>query len=155
MSVLAKLALIFVVVPLLELALLIQIGQVVGFLPTMILVVITGIMGAWLARLEGLKTLWKLRDDLALGQLPGQAIVDGMSILVGATLLLTPGVITDFVGFILLLPPTRYAMQRLVKNHFKQQIKDGIIQVAVLNNQSWTARPKDDSPWEDSGNEFN
>ena len=155
MSVLAKLALLFVIVPLLELALLIQIGQVVGFLPTMVLVVATGIVGAWLARLEGLKTLWKLRDDLARGQLPGQAIIDGMSILVGATLLLTPGVITDFVGLILLLPPTRYAIQRFARNRLKQQIKDGVIQVSILNNQGWAARPKDNSPWEGSGNGFN
>ena len=155
MSVLAKLALLFVIVPLLELALLIQIGQVVGFLPTMVLVVVTGIVGAWLARLEGLKTLWKLRDDLARGQLPGQAIIDGMSILMGATLLLTPGVITDFVGLILLLPPTRYAIQRFARNRLKQQIKDGVIQVSILSNQSWAARPKDNSPWEGPGNGFN
>ena len=155
MSILAKLALLFVIVPLLELALLIQIGQVVGFLPTMGLVVITGVMGAWLARREGLKTLWKLRDDIAQGQLPGQAIIDGASILVGATLLLTPGVITDFVGLILLLPLPRYAIQRLIKNHFKQQIRDGVIQVSVLGNQSWTVNPKNGSPWEESENEFN
>ncbi|HIF07120.1 MAG TPA: hypothetical protein EYQ64_09270 [Gemmatimonadetes bacterium] len=77
MSILAKLAFFFVIVPLVELALLIKVGQVVGFWPTIGLVVFTGAAGAWLARLEGLRTMFNLRDDLAHGRLPGQAIMDG------------------------------------------------------------------------------
>ena len=150
MRVLAKLALLFVIVPLLELALLIQIGQVVGFLPTMALVVLTGVTGAWLARLEGLKTLWKLRDDLARGQLPGQAIMDGMSILVGGALLLTPGILTDIVGFSLLLPLTRHAIQRRVRERLEQSIQDGAVEMTVLGSRSWPTRPPEDPPWEDS-----
>lgn len=155
MSVLARLALLFVIVPLLELALLIEIGQVVGFLPTMALVVFTGITGAWLARVEGLRTLWKLRDDLARGQLPGQAIMDGMSILVGGALLLTPGILTDLVGFSLLLPPTRHAIQRRVRQSLEQSIQDGAIQMTVLGSRDWAAPPPEGSPWDDSGDELN
>ena len=155
MSVLARLALLFVIVPLLELALLIQVGQVVGFLPTMALVVLTGVTGAWLARLEGLKTMWKLRDDLARGQLPGQAIMDGMSILVGGALLLTPGILTDLVGFSLLLPPTRHAIQRRVRERLEQGIQDGAIEMTVLGSRSWATRPPEGPPLEDSGDELN
>ena len=154
MSVLARLALLFVIVPLLELALLIEIGQLVGFLPTMALVVFTGITGAWLARVEGLRTLWKLRDDLARGQLPGQAIMDGMSILVGGALLLTPGILTDLVGFSLLLPPTRHAIQRRVRQSLEQSIQDGAIQMTVLGSRGWATRPPEGSPWEESGDEL-
>ena len=155
MSVLARLALLFVIVPLLELALLIEIEQVVGFLPTMALVVLTGVTGAWLARLEGLKTLWKLRDDLARGQLPGQAIMDGMSILVGGALLLTPGILTDLVGFSLLLPPTRHAIQRRVRERLERGIQDGAIEMTVLGSRSWATGPPEGSPLEDSGDELN
>ena len=147
MSFLARLALLFVVVPLLELALLIQIGQVVGFLPTMGVVVLTGVAGAWLARLEGLRTLWKLRHDLSRGQLPGQAIMDGMSILVGAALLLTPGILTDLVGFSLLLPPTRHAIQRSVRRRLEQSLQDGAIQMTVLRSGGSGTRPQERPPW--------
>ncbi len=153
MSVLARLALLFVIVPLLELALLIEIGQVVGFLPTMALVVFTGVTGAWLARLEGLKTLWRLRDDLARGQLPGQAIMDGMSILVGGALLLTPGILTDLVGFSLLLPPTRRAIQRRVRENLERRIQDGAIEMTVLGSRGWATRPPEGPPLQDSGDD--
>ncbi len=154
MSLLARLALLFVIVPLLELALLIEIGQVVGFLPTMALVVLTGVTGAWLARLEGLKTLWRLRDDLARGQLPGQAIMDGMSILVGGALLLTPGILTDLVGFSLLLPPTRRAIQHRVKESLEQRLQDGAIEMTVLGSRGWATRPPEGPPLGDSGDEL-
>ena len=153
MSVLARLALLFVIVPLLELALLIEIGQVVGFLPTMALVMFTGVTGAWLARLEGLKTLWRLRDDLARGQLPGQAIMDGMSILVGGALLLTPGILTDLVGFSLLLPPTRRAIQRRVRENLERRIQDGAIEMTVLGSRGWATRPPEGPPLQDSGDD--
>ena len=155
MNVLAKLALLFVVVPVLELALLIKIGQVVGFLPTMALVVFTGVTGAWLARLEGLRTLWKLRADLTRGQLPGQAIMDGMSILLGGAFLLTPGILTDLVGFSLLLPVTRRAIQRRVRKALEKSIADGAIQTTVLYGQGWTTPPQEGAPWEKPENELN
>ncbi len=155
MNVLAKLALLFVIVPLLELALLIEIGQVVGFLPTMALVVFTGVTGAWLARLEGLRTLWKLREDLGRGQLPGQAIMDGMSILVGGALLLTPGILTDFVGFSLLLPVTRRGIQRRVRKVLEKSIQDGAIQMTVLDARGWAPPPQESAPWENPENELN
>ena len=83
MNILGRLALLFVIVPLLELALLIQMGQLVGFWPTISLVVFTGLTGAWLARMQGLRTILKMRASLARGRLPGEAIMDGMAVLAG------------------------------------------------------------------------
>lgn len=152
MSILGRLALLFVIVPLLELALLIQIGQLVGFWPTIGLVVLTGVTGAWLARLEGLRTLWKLREELARGRLPGQAIMDGVAILIGGAFLLTPGIITDLFGFTLLLPPTRRALQKRVRRALEERVHDGTIQMTVLHSQPWATRPAD-LPWEDPPDE--
>ncbi len=128
---LARLALLFVVVPLLELALLIWIGQVVGLLPTILLVFLTGILGAALARREGLRTLAELQGELARGRLPGQALMDGLAVLVGGAFLLTPGILTDVTGFLLLLPPTRRWIQRRVRRRLERAIQEGTIRVEV------------------------
>ncbi|MEX0980291.1 MAG: FxsA family protein, partial [Gemmatimonadota bacterium] len=115
-------ALLFIVVPLVELALLIRLGQWMGFWPTMGLVLLTGAVGAWLARAEGFRTVWQLRSDLEQGRIPHQAMQDGVAILVGGVLLLTPGFLTDAAGFSLLFPPTR----RWVQRRFRRRIEDGI-----------------------------
>jgi UPF0716 protein FxsA len=143
MGILGRLALLFIVVPVLELALLIRIGQVVGFWPTIGLVVLTGASGAWLARLEGLRTLWKLRDELANGRIPGQAILDGVAILIGGAFLLTPGILTDFVGFSLLLPWSRRLIQRRVQARMERALQDGTVQFSVMSSVPW--RDTDDA----------
>lgn len=129
MTVLGRLALLFVVVPLVELVLLIQVGRWVGLWPTVALVFLTGVAGAGLARAEGLRTLWSLREDLAAGRLPGRAILDGVAILVGGALLLTPGFLTDVFGFALLVPPTRRLVQRLVRRRIEGMIEEGSVRV--------------------------
>ena len=141
MSILGRLALLFVIVPLLELALLIQMGQMVGFWPTIALVVFTGVTGAWLARTEGLRTMWKLRDDLANGRVPGQAIMDGMAVLAGGAFLLTPGILTDVVGFGLLFPTTRHAIQRRILARLERSIQEGEVQVRVAGGEVWPRSP--------------
>jgi len=99
MSLFARLALLFVGLPLLELFILVRMGELVGFLPTVGLVMLTGFAGATLARVEGLRTLWSIQGDLARGRVPGKALFEGLSILVGGALLLTPGILTDLLGF--------------------------------------------------------
>lgn len=128
---LARLLLLFVVVPLIELALLIEIGQLVGLLPTIALVVLTGIGGAALARAEGLRTLWSLRSALEAGRLPGRELMDGAAILVGGALLLTPGLLTDLVGFSLLLPPTRRWIQDRISGSLERRLRDGTLNLRV------------------------
>ncbi|HSH76792.1 MAG TPA: FxsA family protein, partial [Longimicrobiales bacterium] len=95
MTMAGRLALLFVIVPILELVLLIQLGRVVGLWPTLALVLVTGVTGAALARLEGMRVLFQFRRELAAGRIPGQAVLDGISVLVGGAFLLTPGLLTD------------------------------------------------------------
>ncbi len=146
MSILGRLALLFVIVPLLELALLIQMGQMVGFWPTIALVVFTGVTGAWLARMEGLRTLWRLQDDVANGRVPAQAIMDGMAVFAGGALLLTPGILTDLIGFGLLLPGTRHAIQKRIMARLERHIQEGAVQVRVAGGEVWTRSSDPMSP---------
>ncbi len=145
MSIFGRLALLFVVVPILELALLIRLGQVVGFWPTFGLVFFTGVTGAWMARQEGIRALLKLRTELASGRPPTQALMDGAAVLVGGALLLTPGIITDLVGFLLLFPPTRHAIRRGIQRRMLRAIQAGEIQMKVVSSQPWT--PPQDGPY--------
>ncbi len=132
MTTLGRLALLFVVVPIIELTLLIQLGQFVGLMPTLALVIATGIGGAAMARAEGLRVLFQFQKELAQSRLPGQAMLDGASVLVGGAFLLTPGVLTDLLGFSLLFPLSRRWIQRRLKEWLEQQIADGSIRVAAM-----------------------
>lgn len=127
----ARLALLFILVPLIELALLIRVGQWVGLWPTLGLVVTTGILGAALARAEGLRTLVGFQKEVAEGRLPGQRILDGLAILVGGAFLLTPGLLTDVTGFCLLFPPTRRRLQRWLRGRVQHGIDSGAVQFRV------------------------
>lgn len=133
MNILGRLALLFVVVPILELVLLIQVGQWMGLMPTIALVVFTGVTGAWLARAEGVRVFFQFQRELATGRLPGQAMLDGISVLIGGAFLLTPGILTDFAGFSLLFPPTRRWLQKRVQGRLQQQIKDGTVRVVTMH----------------------
>lgn len=132
MSVLARLALLFVGVPLLELYILIQLGQVLGLWPTIGLVVLTGFAGAGLARLEGFRTLLRIRGELGQGRLPGKALLDGLAVLLGGALLLTPGILTDIIGFSFLLPPTRRLLLRRIRKSLEQSMKSGTVRITHM-----------------------
>lgn len=101
------LMLLFTVVPLVETWLLIEVGSRIGPLTTVLLLLLDGVFGAWLARREGAAVIRQLFDDLGRGLPPGSHLVEGALVLAGATLLVTPGFFTDVVGIILLFPPTR------------------------------------------------
>lgn len=132
MGFLARLGLLFVLIPLLELMLLIRIGELVGFWPTLALVVSTGAAGAVLARAEGLRVFFQFQRELAAGRLPGQALQDGIAVLVGGAFLLTPGILTDLAGFALLLPVTRRWIQRRVRKSLEARLRDGSIRVMTM-----------------------
>ena len=132
MSILSRLALLFVAVPLLELFILIRLGGVIGLMPTLALCVLTGVAGAWLARREGLRALWSFQERLARGGVPGRALMDGLCILLGGALLLTPGLVTDLFGFSLLLPPSRRCIQERMKRRIEDQIAQGSIRVTTF-----------------------
>ena len=99
--------LLFTVVPFVELALLLKIGNVLGWANTLLLVIVTGVAGAALARWQGWQAMRRIQDEMRTGMLPAAAVVDGVLILMAGLLLVTPGVLTDVVGLGLLVPPVR------------------------------------------------
>ena len=100
-------AILFLVVPLVEIYLLIQVGQVIGAGWTIFLVVLTAVIGVALLRIQGLSTLHRAQRKMQQNELPAMEILEGMGLLVAGALLLTPGFFTDTIGFLLLIPPTR------------------------------------------------
>lgn len=125
-----RLALLFTVVPLAELYLLIEVGRFIGVAATVLIVVLTGVLGAWLARRQGLAVFRQVQTSLAAGQLPTDAIVDGVLILVAGGVLLTPGLITDSLGFLLLIPAGRRQVRKLVRRMLaKRRPANGVADV--------------------------
>jgi UPF0716 protein FxsA len=118
-----RLLLLFTVVPLVELVLLIQLGRVVGLASTLALVLFTGVLGASLARWQGLATLRRVQAEMAEGRVPAAALVDGLLILVAGALLLTPGLLTDALGFLLLVPPSRAVVRRGLSRALRGRIR--------------------------------
>ena len=110
---------VFIAVPLIELALLIQVGALIGTVPTIALVVTTAIVGVSLARWQGLSAIERMRSMATAGQVPAGPVFDGILILVAAALLLTPGILTDAVGFFLLVPLTRRWLVALIRKRIR------------------------------------
>lgn len=108
---------IFVATPILEIVLFIQVGGLLGVLPTIAIVIVTAIVGSLLLRLQGVAVLQRTRMALRAGELPVDPVIDGMSLLVAGALLLTPGFFTDAVGFLLFVPPFRRALARRIFEH--------------------------------------
>ena len=117
-----RLLLLFTVVPMVELGLLIQLHSVIGLAPTIAIVLLTGFAGAAIARWQGLATLRRVQAEMADGRVPTGPLVDGLLILVAGAVLLTPGLITDAVGFLLLVPPTRAAVRRGLVQAFRRRM---------------------------------
>ena len=117
-----KLLFIFVTIPLIELLLLIKIGKIIGAIPTILIVILTGILGAALTKSQGILTLNKIRNEVNIGRLPTENLLNGILILIGGIVLLTPGLLTDIFGFLLLIPQTRKLFRKIVKNRLKNHI---------------------------------
>ncbi len=110
----ALFAVAFLVVPVLELYVILRIGSWIGAWPTVALLVLEGVLGAWIINREGRRAWGALRDAIGTGRLPGRELADAGLVLVGGTLLLTPGFLTDIAGFLLLLPMTRPLCRRVL-----------------------------------------
>ncbi len=110
----ALLVLLLVVVPLVEIYLLVQVGQVIGALPTIALLVVMSVLGAWLLRREGAKTWSAFRTAVSSGRVPAREVADGALVILGGALLLTPGFATDVVGLAFVLPVSRAFFRRLL-----------------------------------------
>jgi len=106
------LLLLFLSIPLIEIYLLIQVGEVIGAMPTVLMVVFTAVLGAMLLRVQGLSTLRRVQAVSARGEVPALEMLEGVMLMIGGGLLLTPGFFTDAIGFICLIPPFRQALIR-------------------------------------------
>ena len=111
------LLLLFITLPILEMWVLIEVGSRIGALPTIALVFLTAIIGLALLRQQGLNTLLRVNQRMAEGQLPAEEILEGVMLAVGGALLLTPGFITDTIGFACLIPATRKMLARTLLKH--------------------------------------
>ncbi|MGE0788312.1 MAG: FxsA family protein [Sandaracinaceae bacterium] len=125
----AKWLALFTLVPLAETFLLYVIGQQLGFWPTVAIILVTGVVGAGLAKREGLRVLEEWKRSLAKGQMPEEGIVGGLLVLVGGVLLLTPGVLTDVVGVTLLIPPSRRFIAKHVRKYVEKRFAEGATRV--------------------------
>ena len=113
-----RLLLLFVLIPIIELYLLLQLGARIGFMPTLGLIVLTGALGATLARQQGLSALAKIQNELKSGRPPAMEMVEGALIVVGGIVLLTPGILTDLFGFALMIPKFRKSFAERLKRGF-------------------------------------
>ncbi len=119
-----KLFLLFAVIPVIELAILIEIGSFIGVAPTVIIVILTAIVGAYLVRLEGMGVLSRIQNNMQQGVFPADELISGVMILVSGALLLTPGFFTDIFGFLMVIPISR----NFIKDHVKKYIEKRISQ---------------------------
>ena len=119
------LIILFTAIPLIELALLIKVGQHIGAMNTVMIVLITGMIGAVMARMEGLKVLFRMQTELNYGRMPADSLFDGALILVGGILLITPGLMTDGIGFLMLFPLTRFYIKEMIRRRLRRTFDEG------------------------------
>lgn len=120
-----KLLMLFIIVPVVELYILIEVGKKIGSVPIIGIIILTGILGAYLVKGQGFMILRKIQSDLNEGILPGDNLIQGAIILAGGILLLTPGFITDIIGFIFLIPFSRMVVKKYLLKWLKGKIKEG------------------------------
>lgn len=128
----------FLLFPIIELAVLIQVGGAIGVLPTLLLVVGSAVLGSVLLRVAGVATAWRARERLARGELPEQEMLEGLLIAVGGGLLLLPGFISDFFGIFCLIPFTRRLLVNKVRLRAAEQ---AMRQRAFFDDQAVHSRP--------------
>ena len=128
---LLKLFLAFTIIPIIEIYLLIEIGSIFGALTAVILVILTGFLGAFLARMQGLQTFFRIQESLREGRMHSGDLLDALLIVIAGLVLLTPGFLTDSVGFLLLIPATRnsikYWLRRQIELRYMSNSPEDII----------------------------
>ncbi len=124
-----RLFLLFTLVPALELYLIIKVGTAIGAFNTLLIIIFTGVLGAYYARQQGFKVFSNIQWKMQQGDLPGDDLVNGAMLLVGGALLITPGFVTDFLGFSLIFPPIREAMKKSVSVYLQRKMDRGEIRI--------------------------
>jgi len=128
-----RLLALFVIVPAVELALLIEVGSRIGTGATLGLIVATGVVGAWLARRQGIGVFQRLQEETRAGRLPADPLVDGAFVLVAGALLMTPGSLTDAIGFLCLVPGVRTLVKRRVRESLERAAREGRLHVHTMD----------------------
>lgn len=119
----SRLLLILLIVPMVELALLMMLADWTSWKVALSLVIVTAIVGAWMIHREGWRIIGRIRDQLRAGELPKDVLLDGLFVLIAGTLLLTPGMLTDLTGILLLIPFTRQYAKRWLVNWFRKRFR--------------------------------
>ncbi|WP_409289740.1 FxsA family protein [Peribacillus sp. SCS-37] len=114
---------IFIIVPALEIGAFLLASRTAGVLPSVLLIILTGTIGAYLAKKQGIETIRKIQRELASGRIPGDSLIDGACILIGGCLLISPGFLTDILGLFLMLPPHRRMIKPLVKRSLRKAVE--------------------------------
>ena len=158
------------ILPIVEISVFIAIGDRIGIFYTVMMILVTAIIGSILLRIEGFRILGQIQKDIAAGKMPAKELFDGVMILIAGVLLLTPGFVTDSIGFLLFIPTIRTAMRAFVLSRIKFQTKaagsefsagfDGFQAghpdqstsnqngpVVDLDEESWSREPEPSSPW--------
>ncbi len=158
------------VVPIIEISVFIAIGDRIGVFYTVMMILLTALIGSILLRIEGFRILGQIQKDVAAGKIPTKELSNGVMILIAGVLLLTPGFVTDAIGFLLFLPPVRAAIRAFVVSRIKLQATStgpgvgagfGSFQsgypdqstsnqngpIVDLDEESWTREPDFSSPW--------
>jgi len=144
MTMLFRLLLLFTLVPIAELMVLVELGEAIGLGPTLVLIFATGVVGAWLARREGARSWLEVQQELARGELPADSLLHGLMILVAGAFLVTPGVLTDAAGFLLLVRPARARLVRWVRGWLRRRVQAGDARVRFGDSGSawfWSSGP--------------
>ncbi|SET46659.1 UPF0716 protein FxsA [Natronincola peptidivorans] len=124
---LLKLILLFTIVPIVELAILLKLSSYIGVGYTLLIVFFTGIAGAYLAKSEGRGVIRRIKMEMSQGRMPGDELINGLCIIVGGALLLTPGIFTDAIGFSLVIPVTRAMIKTTIKSRIRKMIDEGTV----------------------------
>jgi len=109
--------LIFVVIPMAEIMLFMAVGEHIGFFTTLFMAFLTAVIGGWIVKYQGLHTLADIRRSMDAGQIPLGELFDGICLIIAGATLITPGFLTDFIGFALLVPPIRNLMRAAIRKH--------------------------------------
>ncbi len=127
-----NLFLLFAVIPVIELAILIKIGSYFGVFNTVVIVILTAMIGAYMVRLEGISVLTRLQNNMQQGIFPADELIGGAMILVAGALLLTPGFFTDILGFLMVFPLSRNFITKYVKQYIEKKVSPNDIHIDKL-----------------------
>jgi UPF0716 protein FxsA len=132
-----KLLILMIVVPLVDLLVLLKVATIIEFIPTVVMVIVTGLVGHTLFKKQGMQILRSIQAELSQGRMPGDKIVSGVIVLVGGVLLMTPGFLTDIVGLLFLIPGFRRIMKSYLNKKFSEAIQRGTFTVHNVHKDDY------------------